>query len=280
MKLVADGGGSYVRPGLGLRPVIDRSLHIVRPHGIVLGASGSVMLRELVLFRADVTRTAWFRRGDAPPRPDLPDTVALRWLSADEWRSNPAILERDAAEIGERYENGSRCLIGADTATGRIIYHLWISVTGIYTDWIFDVVDPLPRHLLVHDVWLHPEHRGGNIHWVGASMACAEVVRRGHVGIVAGVEEHEYFLFAVKYARIGLVLAMPYTSVVGLKIGGLRLHFRRTPSRKVMAFSRRLTRRHPDICLDGDDATAYTDADPERGKDHHGGRLSSGARDG
>ncbi len=226
-------------------------LHIVRPDGIVLGSSGSVMLRELVLFRSDLTRTQWYRNGKMPLVVDLPDHIAMRWLPSEEWQANPGILSIDPVTAGDRYRSGSRCLIGTDTTTGKVIYRLWVSEKGVYTDWIFKLVAPLPGNLLVFDVWVDPDYRGGNVHWAGASMACQEAVRCGSPGIVGGVEENEYFLFAAKYARLGLCLADPYQSIVGLKISGIKLHIQRKPSPRVTEFSHRLAKRFPALVLDG-----------------------------
>ncbi len=218
----------------------------------MFGASGSVMVRELVLFKSDLTRTAWFRNGDSPPQAVLPGNLRMRWLAREEWRSKPELLDTPPETVEARYQTGDRCLIGSDTDTGRVIYHLWLSETGAYTQWIFKFIDVLPGHVLIHDVWVHPDYRGGNVHWAGASMACQEAVRRRRPGVIAGVEEHEFFLFVAKYARLGLVLIVPYCAVVGIKVFAMKMHFRRTPSRALFNFTRKLQARYPATCMDGD----------------------------
>ena len=82
---------------------------------------------------------------------------------------------------------------------------------------------------MVFDVWAHPDHRGGKLHWAGASMAAQEARRLGRTGIYAGVEEHEFYLFAAKYAGFGLGLIVPHSSIFGIKVFGLKMRFDGTP---------------------------------------------------
>ncbi len=204
------------------------------------------------MFKSDLTRTAWFRNGDSPPQAVLPGNLRMRWLASEEWRSKPEVLDTPPETVEARYQTGDRCLIGLDSDTGRVIYHVWASETGTYTGWIFTFVDTLAGHILIHDAWVHPDYRGGNVHWAGMSMACQEAVRCRRPGVIAGVEEHEFFLFAAKYARLGLVLIVPYCAVVGIKVFAMKMHFRRTPSRALFNFTRKLQARYPATCMDGD----------------------------
>ncbi len=210
------------------------------------------MVRELVMFKSDLTRTAWCRNGDSPPQVTLPANLRMHWLPREEWRSKPETLDTPPETVETRYQTGDRCLIGLDTDTGRVIYHLWVSETGAYTGWIFTVVDALAGHILIHDVWVHPDYRGGNVHWAGASMACREAVRCRRPGIYGGFEEYEFFAHAVKYASLGLGLIFPHVSVVGIKFFAMKMHFRRIPSRALFNITRNLQARYPATYLDGD----------------------------
>ena len=72
---------------------IAQGLRITRPDGIRFGKSDFLLLRELVMFEIDLTRTDWYR-GRAPLRAvDTGGGVSMRWLSHDEWRSAPDILD-------------------------------------------------------------------------------------------------------------------------------------------------------------------------------------------
>jgi len=176
----------------------------------------------------------------------------MRWLSRGEWLARPGILDIPRQTVEARYDSGDRCLIGMDTTTGQVIYHLWLSDTGAYTEWIFAFVEALPGHVLIHDVWVHPDYRGGNVHWAGASMACREAVRCRRPGIYGGFEEYEFFPHAAKYASLGLGLILPHVSLVGIRLFAAKMHFRRTPSPAVFDISRKLRARYPAICVGGD----------------------------
>ena len=239
--------------GLMISTLIPRRLRITRPGGLTLGAAGSVMVRLLVLFSGDTTKAAWFGDGRGLPRIVLPGNARMRWLSCEEWQSRPETLATPPDTVAERYRAGAMCLIGTDTDTGQVIYRLWLSATGAYLDWIFKYIHALPGHMLVFDVWVHPDHRGGNLHWAGAAMACEEAARHGRTAICAGVEAHEFLVFAAKYARFGLGLIAPHSSVLGFKFLGMTAHFRRPPPRELVEFSRRLRARYP-----------LTDVDDER----------------
>lgn len=79
---------------------------------------------------------------------------------------------------------------------GQVIYHLWISEAEEDIDWIFHPIAPPAGHVLAFDVWVHPDHRGGNVHWAGAAEACAEAVRRHRPVIFAGILTIDIVVFA------------------------------------------------------------------------------------
>ena len=227
--------------------MISWDMHITRPGGIVIGGTPSIVIRELVLFTADLTRASWFRNCAPPPEAPLPGNVQLRWLPFEEWQANRAVLETDEETVLERYRAGARCLFGWDSGAGKCVYHLWVSETGAYIEWIFKYVSALPGHLLAFDIWVHPDCRGQNIHWVGAARACEEARRAGHPGIFAGIEDHEFPVFALKYARAGLCLIKPHVSLAGVKVFGATAHFTRSPSQRLVAYAERLKTRHPHL---------------------------------
>lgn len=197
------------------------------------------------MFKSDLTRTAWYRNGDSSPHVTLPTNLRMYWLPREEWRSKPEILDTPPETVDARYQTGDRCLVGLDTDTGQVVYRLWASEKGAYTEWIFAFVEALPGHILIHDVWVHPDYRGRNVHWAGASMACREAVRCGRPGIYGGFEEYEFFAHAVKYASLGLGLIFPHVSVVGIKFFAIKMHFRRTPSPALFNITRKLRARYP-----------------------------------
>lgn len=216
-------------------------LRISRPDGIVIGG-GAIMLRRLHFFSGDVSEMPRMRKGSSSPALELPPNIRLIPLTRETWRANPRILETDPAVVAARFAAGGRCLIGWDDARDCLVYHLWVTEAPTYIDWIFRTIVVPPDHLLVFDVWVHPDYRGGNVHWAGAAWACGEAERCGRRYIFAGVEEHEYYPFAMKYARIGLGIIGPHSRIVGLKLFGAAFHFIKGPSPRLAHFRDRLRR--------------------------------------
>ena len=83
-------------------------------------------------------------------------------------------------------------------------------------------------------------------------MAAREAQRLGRTGIYAGVEEHEFLLFAAKYAGFGLGLIVPHASVIGIKVFGLKMHFIDAPPPGLVEFSRKLRARYSGIYIETD----------------------------
>ena len=237
----------------------SKSLLISQPDGLRLGGSEAVMIRDLILVSGNVTRTKWYLDGQPPPHVSVPGHVDMRWLSFADWRADKAILDTPAETVARRFSRGASCLVGWDGQDQRVIYHLWVSERGTYTPWIFKVLEPLAEHLIIFDVWAHPDYRGKNVHWAGASMACEEVVRSGAKGICAGLEAHEFLPFATKYASFGLGLITPYASILGFKLFGLKAHFHRPPPERLCAFGCKLHARYPDTYLESGDSSAQRD---------------------
>lgn len=223
--------------------LIER-LDLARLGGLRFGESEAVMARLLHLFTIDFRNTPWFRQGQPPPAVDLPPNIRMRWLSPEEWRTNPRIVETAPDIAAARFRTGGHCLIGWDSEAKRTAYQLWVTESGAYIPWIFRYVAAPPDQLLVTDAWVHPDYRGGNLHWAGASEAFAEAVRRGRQYIYAGMEEVEFFPFATKIARLGFGVATPKASIVGIKLFSLSAHFEKAPSPGLVAFCDRLRARY------------------------------------
>lgn len=230
--------------------MIARLFRITRPDGIGLGADmgagPAILLRELVFFRADLRRADWFGRGAPAPRAAGPAEARFRWLSAAEWHARSDDMETLPATATQRYGEGAGCLIG--TIADRIVYHLWVSESGADVPWIFDKIEPPDGHLLVFDVWVHPDHRGGNLHWLGAAEACDEAVRRRRPIVFAGVETHEFPIFAAKYASLGLVVIEPCFSLVGLRFFSAAVHWRRSVDPRLRRITEDLAARYAMLC--------------------------------
>lgn len=212
-------------------------LTLNRPDGIVVGSA--FMARRLHFFTSDLKDTRWYA-GGAAPIAELPPSFRMRWLTEAEWRARPDILETAADVVAARFKSDARCLIAWDDDANRLAYHLWVTETGAYIDWIFRYIETPPEHLFVFDVWVHPDYRGGNLHWAGAGWSCNDAMRCGRRRIFAGVEEHEYYPFMMKYARLGLGLGYPYSQIVGFKLFDMRIHFPMGPSPRLARFSDRL----------------------------------------
>lgn len=230
----------YGKYGGPLRGIFVQKFGPAHLDGLKIGRSGAVVLRLLHLFTIDYEEMPWFRRGDPPPSVRLPGHIKLRWLTKEEWQKAPDILDRDAKTIADRFDAGARCLMAWDENTNRVIYHVWVSETGAYVDWIFRYVDAPANHLMVFDAWVHPGHRGGKLHWAGAAEVFAEAVRCGERRIFAGMEEMEYFPFVEKIARLGLGTSMPHSKIIGLKVYSKSWHVTGGPSPLLAEFGARL----------------------------------------
>ena len=226
--------------------MIARLFRITRSDGIAIGAGPVILLRELVLFRADLRRCDWFGQGAPAPRGEGPAVARFGWLSAAEWQARSDDMETPPETAARRYRDGAGCLIG--TIDDRVVYHLWVTDTGAHIPWIFKVLEPPAGHLLVFDVWAHPDHRGGNLHWAAAAEACDEAVRRRRPIIFAGVEAHEFPIFATKYASLGLVVIEPCFSLVGLRVFSAVVHWRRSVDPGLRRISDDLADRYSVLC--------------------------------
>jgi hypothetical protein len=102
--------------------LIERLFRITRPGGIGIGTGPAILLRELVLFRADLRRADWFGRGAPAPRAAGPAEARFRWLSAAEWHARSDDMETPPAMAAHRYGEGGGCLVG--TIADRVVYHL------------------------------------------------------------------------------------------------------------------------------------------------------------
>jgi hypothetical protein len=199
------------------------------------------MYRKLVVFRSEVlTETSWYRRAEPPPIHPLPENIRLRWLEARELSGDACPIARPRRVLDKRLRDNGRCLAGFNVNTGETVYHLWVTTGGAYIDWIFRYLPAPATGALVYDVWADPRWRGGTVHKAGAALAAQEALQLGRTEIWAGVEEHEFFPFAAMYARAGIGIIDAQYFLVGLKLGPLRLHWRRPPPAKALEFSARL----------------------------------------
>ena len=220
-------------------------LHIARPDGFFVGSGPTLAVREFILFTAEISETVWFRNGEPAPRPNLADDIKLTWLTSEQWHDEPSLISTEPAIARERFGGGGCCLVGRDTRTLQTVYQLWASDRGAYIPWIFKFIPAPAGHLLVFDVWVHPDHRGGAIHWNGAAMACEEARNSEHTAILAGVETHEFQAFAAKYARQGLVTIWPRESLLGIKFFGATRHFSQQPPAHLIEYANKLKMQYP-----------------------------------
>ncbi len=167
------------------------------------------------------------------------------WVRQNEWKSRPeAFSGFEASLIEKRFNDGAHCLIGWDHDESRVVYRLWATAGSTFVDWIFTTVQAAPRCLFIFDVFVEPAKRGRQFHWVGASHACDLAVSLGRPGIMACVEEHEYYPFAKKYASQGLGFCKPVYNLNGLGIGMLTMHSTTPPSNRSQSFFKKLYNRY------------------------------------
>ena len=197
--------------------------------------------KHLYLYRGE----PWRRGGDDPVRanPPPPD-VEMRWLSAAEWERSPSLLPRPEEVVSRRYADGGRCLVMQRRDSGDLVYHLWLSTSGAWTDWIAARVVPPDGYALVFDVWAHPDWRRGRLHIPGAAEVARALDDLGLRGMVAGVEEHEVVPFARMYARAGLGSIEPYEVLVWHRLGPLSWHRRAEPGEHLVERCAEVRRRY------------------------------------
>ena len=185
------------------------------------------MLRELILFSADLTETASYHNGTPPPV--LPQSSVSFEVVSGHWPDVQTPECSEFSNIQSRLDRGDDCILGRNIETGRVEYCLWLTSHPTYLDWIFTEVIPLDGHVLLYNAWVHPDLRGGSLHWAGAARACQHLISCGQLFLCAGVELNEFKPFAGKYAQLGLAVIVPYASLWGLRLFDRTFHMMRPP---------------------------------------------------
>jgi hypothetical protein len=194
------------------------------------------------------TKHLYMYRGEpsgqpVPAHPPPPD-VAMRWLEFAEWERTPSLLPHPAALVRQRFADGDRCLVIHRRDTGELLYHLWLSTAGAWTQWIGARVVPPDGYVLVFDVWTHPAWRRGRLHIPGATEVARSIDDLGVRGMVAGVEEQEIVPFARMYARAGLGYISPYEVIIWHRLGPLSWHRRAAPAEQLVERCAEVRRRY------------------------------------
>ncbi|MDX2224439.1 MAG: hypothetical protein SFV21_16930 [Rhodospirillaceae bacterium] len=195
------------------------------------------MIRELVLVRAGFSETPWFGRRPPPP-PALVPGVRLEAITDVSMAAAFGDSPVPVADVARRLSDGDVC-IGALSDAGCIVGQMWSADRPRWIDWIGATVTPPADHRLLYNAWVAPAWRGHGLQWALAAAACGDVVRRGAVGIAAGVERREYAPFARKYAALGLAVIVPFASVWALRLFGRALTWTATPPRGLSAATER-----------------------------------------
>ena len=194
------------------------------------------------------TKHLYMYRGHTPDTPlpahPPPPEVQMRWLSADEWERAPALLPTPEGVVRRRFADHGRCLVMHHRDTGELVYHVWVSPSGEWTDWIGGRVEPPSGYGLVFDLWAHPHWRRGKLHIPGATEVARVLDELGLRGMVAGVEEHEIVPFARMYARAGLGFISPYEVIVWHRLGPLSWHRRAPPQAQLVERCDEIRRRY------------------------------------
>ena len=194
--------------------------------------SGS--FRRLYLYQCDLTETAWYQADKPAPRPALPARLTTDWLKADTWRSCPHCFPFPPEIAQQRFEEHALCYAIWDGDREALIYHLWLSASGSWINWIGARLVPPARHCLIFDAWVHPDWRGHELHLHGAAAVCDGAVALGLPRIIAGVEYHEVIPFARMYARLGLGLIEPYEVLVHEEGPQISHHHLELPERELV----------------------------------------------
>lgn len=196
--------------------------------------------KHLYMYRGE----PWRRPGQPVPANPPPPDVEMRWLQAAEWERTPPLLPHPAALVRQRFADGDRCLVIQRRDGGELVYHLWLSRVGAWTEWIGARVVPPDGYVLVFDVWTHPDWRSGRLHIPGATEVARSLDDLGLRGMVAGVEEQEIVPFARMYARAGLGYIAPYEVIVWHRLGPLSWHRRVAPAEQLVERCAEIRRRY------------------------------------
>lgn len=200
--------------------------------------------KHLYMFRWELEEAPWRRAAQPVPVNAPPPEVEMRWLSAAEWAASPALLPTPARRVEERFAGGGRCLVMRRRDSGELVYHVWLSTSAAWTDWIGGRVAPPGGYALVFDAWAHPAWRAGRLHIPGATEITRALDELDLPGAVAGVEEREIVLYARMYARAGLGYIAPYEVIVWHRLGPLSWHRRARPGAHLVEGCAAIRRRH------------------------------------
>ena len=196
--------------------------------------------KHLYMYRGE----PWRRPGRPVPANPPPPDVEMRWLAAPEWERSPSLLPQPETLVSRRFADGDRCLVIHRRDSGELVYHLWLSTAGAWTEWIGARVVPPAGYALVFDVWTHPDWRSGRLHIPGATEVARSLDDFGLRGMVAGVEEQEVVPFARMYARAGLGYISPYEVIVWHRVGPLSWHRRVAPAEHLVERCAEIRRRY------------------------------------
>jgi hypothetical protein len=201
--------------------------------------------KKLLIYYADLTDTPWFRREELAPLPPIPEDIEVRWLQQQDWEQDPGLLGTPADIVQSRFSDGSCCLIMRNRSSGKTVYHVWLGEKGAYNAWIYKYLHAPPNGVLVFDAWVDPGYRGRNVHKLAAALVVREAITRQRPLIMAGVEEHEFFPFAMMYAKAGLGVCVPQHHLYLLRLPGvLKIHWRGGASPRTLEFADKLRRRY------------------------------------
>lgn len=199
------------------------------------------MLRELILFKANVVEMASASKRAAP---DEPEQARVEFSLLDTDSCDDSIPSPHCAEeFRQRLSEGQFCLVGRDSESVRIVSTMWMTDQPVFIEWIACQVTPLPDHFLLYNAWVDPTYRGKSIHWENARKACEQVTRMGCSNICAGVEIKEFEPFARKYAEIGLACIEPYASLWALTLFRKTFSLTLPPRKSLVRYSHSMRER-------------------------------------
>lgn len=194
-------------------------------------------IKTLVVYRTNYNKLLWNENGSSPQPSEREKSISFKWITEKDWLSKPDIISTPEQIIRQRFSDDSQCFVGVDEASGKTIYHLWLSPIGAYIEWIYAYIKAPKNGLLAFDAWVAPEYRGKSLHKLGACYAVKKSLEWEKPIISAAVEEHEFYSFFKMYAKMNLCVLEPqYNLNVLLLPFSRKIHWASPVSQAVKCF--------------------------------------------
>lgn len=172
------------------------------------------MLRQLYVFRCDLSQTAWWPSRVAP----LPEgrETTLRWSWSD------AV-------------SGPGWLLQARDPLDALVYSLHLSREARREPWIGAELGPERGGAVITATWLHGKWRNRKVREQGVALACTHAARQNCTSLRIGLKRREIIPQLRLFARNGLGLLEASEVIHSIWCGVWLPYARRLPSKGLLS---------------------------------------------